>query len=128
VGNADRYFEPLHRAGSRHDDQLVAADFHAAHIDNRAITLKLPADKFPGCENRQHTFNAWQGCERLVMQDPIVTDDSNNRPFLTGRDLRLQSQLAKPIDNVVDFRSLASGFNTMIMLPSPCTQCGWITA
>jgi hypothetical protein len=37
------------------------------------------------------------------MQNPIVADDSDDRPFLTGRELRLQSQLAKPINNVVDF-------------------------
>src|SRR6185295_11600609 len=102
VRNADRNLEPLHCTGSRHDDQLVAADLHPAHIDRCAFTLKLPADKFPGCENRQHTLNTWHGREWLVMQNPIVADDSDNRPFLTGRELRFQPELAKPIDNVVD--------------------------
>ncbi|MCG3776892.1 MAG: hypothetical protein JW395_3764 [Nitrospira sp.] len=101
--NADRDFEPLHCAGSRHDNQLVATDLDAAHIDNRTFTLKLPADQFPGRENRQDTFNPRQRRERLVMQNPIVADHANDRPLLTGRELRLQSQLAKPIDNVVDF-------------------------
>src|SRR5262249_37382117 len=103
MSNADSQFEPFHRARPGHDGQLITADLYSPDVDDRAFLLEFPADEFPGGQDGKHALYAGQGCERLVLEDAVVSDHSDDRPFLSCRELRFQSQLSKPIDDVVDF-------------------------
>jgi hypothetical protein len=103
VGDTDGQFQPFDRAGTGHDRDFLIADFDAVHVNDRVLFLELPADQLPGSQNRQDTFDPGQCGQRLIVQDTIVPDHPDNGPLLAGRNMRLQSQLAQPVDNVIDF-------------------------
>ena len=102
VGDAGRHFDFLDRAGTGHDDQFLSADLDAADIDDRVVAFKFAAHELPGRENGGNAFDAWEGCQRLLF-NTIVTDDADNRPFFAGRNMRFQSQLAEPVQHVINF-------------------------
>jgi hypothetical protein len=81
------------------------------------LLLELPADQLPRSQMGRTPLR--QCRERLVLKDAVVSDDADDRPFLSCRQLRFQSQLPKPIHDVIDFLLDASGLNTMIAMSSP---------
>jgi len=103
MGNADRQLQPLDSARSGHNRQLIPANLDAPDIDDRAFLLELTGDELPRSQNRQDAFHSRQGRERLIMENAIVADHADDRPFLPCRQLGFQAEFTKPIDNMINF-------------------------
>ena len=102
MGDPHRELQLLDRAGSCHNHELFPTHLDAAHVDHGVVLLELPAHEFPRRQDGGDALHPREGDQRLVLEDPIVTDDADDRPFLPLRDVRLQSQFAEPIQDVID--------------------------
>ena len=100
--NPNGQFLLLDSAWAGHDGQPSATDFHAADINDRIFLFELTAGQFPRREDGDDVLHSGNGAERLVGQDPIVADHTDDRSFLAFREMRRQPQFFKAIHDMLD--------------------------
>jgi hypothetical protein len=94
----------FHRAGSGHHDELVAADLHAVHLDQRAALLEFLADELVGRRDAHgalHSAGAFQGLQ--AGGDVPHAYHPNHHAFFPFDGVDLIAELAYAFANVVDF-------------------------
>ena len=58
-------FSRFHRAGAGHDDEFIAADFHAVDAHRGVLLLEFLADEFVRRGNADGALDAGRGFERF---------------------------------------------------------------
>ena len=100
--NAQGQLFLLDGARPRHNRQLLAADLHAADINDGVVFFKLSARQFPRCEDRDHILDPGNCSQRLVGQNAIIPDHSDDRSLLPLGQMRGQTELPHAIHHMLD--------------------------
>ena len=96
----------LDRAWSGHDHDLVIADLHAAHVDDRVRGPELATRELEWFGDRDDLVNAAEVREGFAIGVGVGADDTDERPLLAPRQLCLQADL---VDAVHDGGHLGLG-------------------
>src|SRR5438876_11984234 len=94
---------------------MSAADTNApaaggAHLNHRVLRMELPAGQLERLHDGQDLFHTGNGGQRLGLEFVLVADNADDGAVLALADVRLESQLHNPVEDVIDL--LARGMGT----------------
>ena len=122
----------FNRAGTRHDDELVAPDFEIADSHLRALLLEFLADEFVGRGNADGPFNAGSGFQGLEARGHVAhPHHANHHPLLAFDRVNSIAKIANALADVIYFRLGSvrphrdNHENVLFKYKNPLFRVGW---
>ena len=99
----------LDRAGAGDDDHLVASHRHGvtrgSDLDDRSIRHEVAGGELEGLQDSNALGDSRQRLEHSRVGDPaVVPDDADDRPLLSSREVRRETELLDPGFDSLDLR------------------------
>ena len=95
----EKHLFAFHRARAGHHHDLVAADLHAAHVDDGVDPAELSARELEGLGDGDDLVDSAEVGERLLVGVGVAADDPDQRPLLALGELGLEPDLVDAIDH-----------------------------
>ena len=93
-------FLALDGAGPRDDGETPPSDLHPCDINDRVLAPEFPACQFVRFEYRYDILHQRQEGELLLLQEALIPDHPDDRPFDSLRQVSLQAEFLDASDHM----------------------------